>query len=1219
MSPKASSQKRAAAPDQSSLAAQLPDPPLDELVFPTTVGQKRFWSLDALQPGNPALNMPLAARLVGQVDRRAVQLAFDEIARRHEVLRCRFETEGDELVQVVLPPRPVEVHWIDCTSIPADAVAARIEAVQFEEGSRSFDLARGPFLRGAVATLDPTEHVLMLTMHHIVSDGWSNGILLREFAGNYTRVLRGESPPFEDLPLQYADFAVWQKGWLAGPEGQAQKNFWTEHLGDVIPVLNLPTDRPRGRQATIKGTIRSRLLSLELSERFRLVCQRENATPFMGYLTAYVMLLHRYSGRHEFVVSSPAACRNQTELEGIIGLFANPIPFRPKVDVGMTFRQLLHHMRDATLANFSRQEYPFEILAENLRVEETRRGVPWLQAYFIFQKAFLQSQHMPGLDLTPLRSISPGAIFEWMLGVVERSEGVRLQLEYNTDLFDGATIDRALNHLERIIATAARTLDFPITHLRLDESPDAPLPALPPLAGSLSDLVTTAFGGNAEAVLLRCGDRTMRLAELPRGADAATALAAAIARVANTPVSLPTAFGLEHLTRHAAPLGAALNLTPADRVLSTAPLDSLAGWEEVLAAWLRGASAIRAVSLEAVPFAQAIAGASVVFLPAGHSSHLLRQQPASLAASLAGVRLVVLDQDPVAPAALKAWAAMERRLLGRVQPREIGLTVALHELLPTSNPRPSFVDIAGWQVDLVDRAGVVVPYGLPGRLRASGGPAAAPPTITGDWMRVRNDGTLARLGRAEDLDPSPGYTLELYEIAATLCQHPGVWSAHAVIIATAPGNHVVLHVVPAAASLVPDDLRAFLVERLPAYMLPATIAVHAHLPETASGQIDHTKLHDVRWLTTVEVYDDNTGRDEIETRLRDIFADLLHLPTVDLRRSFFDLGGHSLLGAKLFARIEKEFQRRLPLATLLTNSSVRGLAIHLRASAAEPARWSCLVPVQTAGDGPKFFCMHGAGGNILLYRDLARRMAPAVRFYGLQAQGLDGQSPCLMRIEDMAALYLREIQAEQPAGPYYLGGYCMGGNVAYEIAKLLHRRAEQVNLLAMLDTYNLQKSNFSGNAFARFRVWLQKASFHLDTLVHLSMHQRRVYLSEKLRMAGELLNSQRAASRRGFQRTAGRDDGNDGLTRFVQSANHVALRAYEPRPFGGQLTLFRPAKNYYTFPDPEMGWGELVDGPIESVVVSTNPHAMLIEPFVQQLAGALTRRILNGTAVAGSQ
>jgi len=1289
-------------------AANVPAPAKDEVyAFPTTVGQKRFWALNSLAPGNPALNMPLAARLEGRLDREKFQAALDAVVHRHEILRSSFQAEDEDVVQVVHPSNRHAIHWIERPESTRERVTEATRELMHAEALKTLDLAKESQLRATIATFSPDEHLLMLTMHHIICDGWSNGILLRELAENYTRLSQGNMPPAEDLPLQYGDYAVWQKEWLASGEAAEQLAYWRSHLGEELPVLNLPTDRPRGPRPTFNGHIHTLLLPQETADGLRMVCQREKVTPFMLHLSAYVLLLHRYAGREDFVVGSPAANRNQTELEGMIGLFANPLLFRFKIDPTTTFRQLLAQVRDLSLANFGRQEYPFELIGEELRGERSHRGVPWLQAYFIFQKAFMQPQEMPGLHLTPLRSTSAGAMFEWMLGVLERNEGVRLQLEYNTDLFDLETIERALRHLEAILTASIRQPDFIIGDIDLNLATPVGFPEnddarSATTESSLLTKVSAAFGQGSEAILLAYRSARLslgglqtytarikellvktpvappaRIAILSEDRLFALASAVAVCEAGHTAVLLPAIpasgpfdailtgsiseptlqtvsasspatlrtsglvlqndLGTELITvgpialaalgRQAESLATVLRIQARDCVLATAAIHTPLGWEEILAAWLRGACAVSDAECDEPP----VLNASVLLLPSAWWEQMMQRSNSPWPAVSAKARLIALDRDPISPAVVNSLGKPATRVVQRFQPRSIGLTVAIQNLRPaggnhsTGDSRIPAIWIDGWECQIADQRGIPCPHGVPGRLIVTARTGDFPTTRDpdGEWVRERNDGSLEWTGQAAGPDLLSAGNVELKEIADVAARHASVGS---VCVVRGPKGDAqtwtwALHVTPATdGGVTPDDLKAFVAERLPGYMVPPVVAVHAKLPLTPAGRIDYQALNDPKWFSPPDPAISPSGLtaspetaaacNEIETRLSALFSELLHVPVTDMRRSFFDLGGHSLLGVKLFARIEKEFGQRLPLATLLSSSSVRGLARRLGDAGSGAAQWSCLVPIHTSGNGPVFFCVHGAGGNVLLYRELARHMAPDVRFYGLQARGLDGHSASQTKIEDMAELYLSEILAVQPHGPYFVGGYCMGGNIAYEIAQLLARQGKAVGLVAMLDTFNLRKSQYTGSALARFRIWLQKSGFHLNTLVHLSMAERRVYVAEKMRMARELLHGKGQAwlSPRPAPNEA--EDAGGRIVTFVQNANHIALTRHDPQPYAGDVALFRPRKNYYTFRDPQMGWGDLVQGRLESIVVTANPHAMLIEPFVKKLAEELKRRIV---------
>jgi thioesterase domain-containing protein/acyl carrier protein len=341
-------------------------------------------------------------------------------------------------------------------------------------------------------------------------------------------------------------------------------------------------------------------------------------------------------------------------------------------------------------------------------------------------------------------------------------------------------------------------------------------------------------------------------------------------------------------------------------------------------------------------------------------------------------------------------------------------------------------------------------------------------------------------------------------------------------------------------------------------------------------------------------------KSETEKRLAKLWCETLSLEKVSATDNFFELGGRSLTAVSLFSKIEIEFGKKLPLTTLFTSPTVRKLAAVLQGSdTREP--WSLLVPIQPKGSNKPLFLVHGAGGNVLLYRSLGEQLAPDFPLYGLQSVGLDGESKPLHTIEEMAVRYLREVRQVQPRGPYYLGGYCLGGTIAYEMAQILRAEGEEVPLVAMLDTYN-----FSRALRVRFSSFLmEKAKFHLANLFSLDHKSLMKYLQEKIRLVrdGELANLRSSAP--GGGRPAGMSRASGGLEGAIQSINDNACEIYNPRPYAGRVTLFKPRFNYKFYPDPLMGWGDLVQGGLEIIEVSVNPHSMLIEPNVNFLAEKL--------------
>lgn len=435
----------------------------DVCVLPASFGQRRLWFLDQIEPAGTTYNISLALRLHGPCDHAALARALQQIVARHEVLRCGFELDNNEPVQIIrdhveLPLEQVDAH---------DGSEATLQALVQELANKGFNLSQPPLLRTWLVRVNESDHVLVLSVHHIVADAWSLGILLDELATGYTAITRGSEPQLPPLEIQYGDFAEWQQAWLQGPEPAQQVDYWRERLAGAPPVLELPTDRPRPRIQSHRGSTRTRTLRPELAQQLNELAQEESCTLFILLLTAFKVLLARYSGAQDIVVGTPIAARGRRELEPLIGFFVNTLALRSDLSGNPAFRELLAQVRGSTLDAYSHQELPFEKLVEELEPERALSYSPVFQVMFVLEHSNRRMSSFGALKAEAFPVRSDTAKFDLSLFISDGPGELCATLEYNTDLFDATSIDRLLKHytglLEGIVANpGTRLADLPL-------------------------------------------------------------------------------------------------------------------------------------------------------------------------------------------------------------------------------------------------------------------------------------------------------------------------------------------------------------------------------------------------------------------------------------------------------------------------------------------------------------------------------------------------------------------------------------------------------------------------------------------------------------------------------------------------------------------------------------------------------------------------------------
>ncbi len=449
--------------------------------LPLSFAQQRLWFLDQLVPNNPFYNVPAALRLTGALNFSALQQTFNEIVRRHEALRTTLAVVSSQPVQRIAAAFYLPINVVDLRNLPQESRQTEANRLTAKEAQRSFNLSTDLLLRVTLLQLDDAEYLLMLNMHHIVSDGWSIGVLIQELGALYTAFASEKPSPLPPLSIQYADFAKWQREWLQGEVLETQLAYWRQQLNGIY-MLNLPTDRPRPAIQSYRGKRQFLQLPKQLSEALETLSQREGVTLFMTMLAAFQTLLYHYAQQEDIVVGSPIANRNRSEIEALIGFFVNSLVLRTDLSGNPTFRELLNRVKEVALGAYAHQDLPFEKLVEELHPDRALNQNPLFQVAFALQNAPGNGLELPELTLSPQQLDVGTARFDLEFHLWERSpnsnespsnklwvdssEGISGMVIYSADLFDEATISRMLGHFQTLLESIVANPEQRIANLQ---------------------------------------------------------------------------------------------------------------------------------------------------------------------------------------------------------------------------------------------------------------------------------------------------------------------------------------------------------------------------------------------------------------------------------------------------------------------------------------------------------------------------------------------------------------------------------------------------------------------------------------------------------------------------------------------------------------------------------------------------------------------------------
>jgi len=1320
----------------------LPVPRNGDLAL--SFAQQRLWFFDQLEPGLSAYNLSAAVRLKGPFNLAALEQSLNEIVQRHESLRTTFKKVEGRPTQVITPALTIKLPVVDLRNLPAGERDIEVRRLVTAEAQRPFDLSKGPLIRGTVLRLADEEHVGLLTMHHIVSDGWSTGILVRELVALYVGFCAGRSSPLPALPIQYADFAQWQRQWLRGEVLKTQVAYWKERLAGAPALIDLPADLPRPAVQTFRGAHQTLVLPKSLKDGFKALGRQEGVTLFMAMLAAFKVLLYRYTSQDDLIVGTPVANRNRVETEGLIGFFVNALVLRTDLSGNPSFRELLQRVKQVCLGAYSHQDLPFDRLVEELHLQRDLSRNPLFQVMFALQNAPVRPLELPGLTLSPVEGDSETAHFDLTLQIVDTEQELTAAFVYNTDLFEAGTIARMLGNfqtlLEAIVADPERRLsDLPLLteteqqkllvewnsaktdgergvcihqlfEAQVQRTPDAiavvfeteqltyrelnrrsnqlarhlralgvgpevlvalslerslemvigllgilkaggayvPLdPAYPkerldfmlkdaqvPVLLTQERLVAKFAEHDAKVICLDSAWETMarESGENPGNSTLPENLAYVIYTSGST--GQPKGVLVSHgaIADHCRNAQRYFELDPRDVVLQFASLSFDVSLEEILPTLIVGARLVIMGTNVWHPaeFHRKISefGLTVLNLPTAYWQELAREW-ADVPELLPNIqpRLFIVGGDTMLSDALKLWKQTpvnSIRLLNAYGPTETTITATAYEIAPRSGESktdqriPIGRPLSNRAIYILDQHDHPVPIGVHGHLHIGGvglargylnrpeltaekfvpDPFSAEPGArmykTGDLARYRPNGNIEFLGRADHQVKIRGFRIELGEIEAVLGQHPAVREAVVLAREDAPGEKRLVAYVVAESTA--DELRRFLKDKLPDHMVPAVFVLLDALPLLSNGKIDRRALPAPERSKPELEESFVAPRDDLELQLAHIWEEVLGVRPVGVRNNFFELGGHSLLAIRLFSLIEKQLGKKLPLTAVFQGATVEHLASVLRQQAKSGPQ-SSLVAIQPGGSKRPLFLVHPAGGHVFPYVLLTKFLGPDQPCYGLQARGLeDGQDPHT-RIEDMAAYYLQALQTVQPTGPYLLGGWSMGGVVAFEMAQQLHAQGQRVALLALLDsripTPDETFPEEDADALLLVERYFGISFGPRESLATLSKDEQLAFVLEQAKRAGLIPAELDVSQARRFVELLRSD---------LRATQNYGLHHYPDR-----VTLFKASETLTsTSTDPTFGWSEWASGGVEVHVVPGNHANLVYQPHVEVLAEKLT-------------
>ncbi|HEY6348115.1 MAG TPA: amino acid adenylation domain-containing protein [Candidatus Angelobacter sp.] len=937
-------------------------------LFPLSYQQEQLWFLDRLQPDSDFYNVPLAWRLKGDLDVSRLEQSLQELVLRHEVLRtCFVMAEDEQPRQKVVERLAVPLPLVDLKEGAASEKEKEARRLLAEEGSKAFDLGQIPLLRGVLVRMGERDHILGLTLHHIICDDWSLRALTEELGKLYQAYGKGQESPLPELGMQYGDYAIQQREGLRGEKYRQQMEYWKGQLEGMRQVLDLPTDRERPARLSSRGGIEQRNLPDDLLVRLNAVMKGERVSLFMMLLAAYQVLLMRYCGQEDFGVGTVVANRRQKETEGMIGFFLNTLVIRADLRGGLTFREVLQRTREAMLGGYEHQDMPFEKLVEEFAPDRDASRTPMFQVVFTLRSA-PKDLEFGGLELRPVDVDLGTAKFDLIMVADDTRQGATIGLNYSKDLFEAETVRQMLEHYEHLLEAIVANTDQPIWELSMmgemekkvlsSWSYAGPVPAAQKNIMEMFDSQAERRPQEPAAIFAQA---QLSCTELNRRANQIGHYLARMGVTPETPVGIFMAYSQEMV---AAILGVL-------KAGGAYVLMDVLNPRDRLRCILESSGVATVLTLEGLRKRFPQTGARVVCLDSEWES-IAQQSAANPEIQVHPRSLACVIYTSASPEQAKGLMIEHNGLINLVDECQSSEQASQNGHGPESSlpetwsrlTSSSFLvsssafitPVATEQRTLARPRGNAniyvfdphlqrVPIGVPGELWFSapgmGRGYAGQPSLTaakflpdpfasqagarmcgsGQRARYKTDGAIELLGRVDDRAEIGGYPVELGEIEAALASHESV--RQAVVVVRANGELVAYVAASDGRKLSQNEVRSYLDNKLPPYMTPNAFVTLQEFPRNAGGEVDRAALSalgEERWTKELVL-----PRTELEQTIAATWQTVLGVDQVGVHDNFFELGGHSLLVIQLHQKLRAILSFDLELLHLFQFPTIHSL------------------------------------------------------------------------------------------------------------------------------------------------------------------------------------------------------------------------------------------------------------------------------------------------------